>query len=402
MSKSLNRICPVCDHNEVKVLSKINLAVIEDFPLPKAYDLVACSKCGHVFNDVAYTEHYNDYYSNYQEVSNFSVPTKDGSDTPENKLESRYLDTAKFIGYFGDVNKNDHILDVGCSYGGVLLHLQEMGHENLYGMDLDRKSLEHLNQFGIQTIRGSIFDEQLDQLNGKFDLIILGHILEHLERPRAAIENVEKWLKPNGKIVVEVPDLLQYPMTSPFPGFFAEHEHINHFSLTALMNLMQNYQMKASYANRIFALIPNFPCIHAVFEKSEIKSKLIYSENDEVAMRTCMEVPNQYGRIVLDNIERLGNREVILWGAGMYAYRLMTHTAITEKIIIAVVDKSKNKHGKKVMDIEIQDVDFIKKAPHAVIVICSTTKCDDILRMIKENQFENEIIVPFIEGGKYD
>lgn len=402
MEKNKHRNCPICDHAYSNTLKEIQLEVIDDFILPTEYSIVACLNCGHVFNDVEYNDNYVEYYSNYQDISNFSVPTRENSDLSEVKLESRYLGTANFIENFCDLDQEAQILDVGCSYGGVLLHLKEKKFQNLHGLDLDSKSLDNLRKANISTTIGSIFDENIEALNTKFDLIILGHILEHLHNPQKALQNVEKWLKPNGKILIEVPDLIQYPETSPFPSFYAEHEHINHFGLISLMNLMRGYKLTASYANHIFALIPNFPCLHAVFEKGDMTNQLIYSSNDEIAMRNCLSEPNQYGKIVLNNVKKLDNRQIILWGAGMYAYRLLTHTELKNKNIVAIVDMSEEKLGKKIINHEITKVESISQYPNAVIVICSTTKCDDILRTIEINQFTNDVIIPFIEGGNYD
>ncbi len=40
-----------------------------------------------------------------------------------------------------------------------------------------------------------------------FDAITVWHVLEHLERPRAALERIGSWLKPDGALLVGVPNL---------------------------------------------------------------------------------------------------------------------------------------------------------------------------------------------------
>lgn len=399
MSGTNYRNCPICNEKRVKNISDINLEVIEDFLLPTEYSIVACSNCGHVYNDVEFTNGYTEYYSNYQDVSNFTVP--DENDHDYMSMESRYLKSAVFIDNYCEIDKSDKVLDVGCSYGGLLINLKKMSYDNLYGLDMDDKSLENLKNNGISVKRGSIFDV-INDFEGSFDLIVLGHILEHLHNPKAAIENVSKWLKPNGKILIEVPDLLQYPATSPFPGFFAEHEHINHFSLISLMNLMDDYRLVASYSDRIYALIPNFPCLRAIFEKCNLKNEVIYSKNDEIAMEKSLTTPNEYGEIVVENIDSIKNDEIIIWGAGMYSYRIMTHTNVKNMNIVAIVDKSQSKHGKMVLGRSIKDTTLVKRFPNAVILVCSTTKCNEIIEDIRANGYENRVVIPFIKEDKND
>lgn len=40
----------------------------------------------------------------------------------------------------------------------------------------------------------------------KFDLLILGHVLEHVEHPVEVLTNLKKYLKPDGKIICSVPN----------------------------------------------------------------------------------------------------------------------------------------------------------------------------------------------------
>lgn len=54
------------------------------------------------------------------------------------------------------------------------------------------------------------------ELAGTFDLITLSHVLEHLPDPAADLRTIrEKWLSPDGLLLVEVPDLYTHPSFEP-------------------------------------------------------------------------------------------------------------------------------------------------------------------------------------------
>lgn len=394
-----NRKCPICCSEGKKVIKHIKIIVPEGFLLPSEYDMVTCQYCGSVFNDVPYSDAYDEYYSNYKSNTNFTIPSEDSYLTNKEKRENRHWKAANFIANNAQVDKDADILDVGCSYGATLSVLKKKGYTNLFGLDLDEKSVSFLRESGITSKRGSIFTEELNEFNDKFDLIILGHILEHLHEPKKAIKNISRWLKPNGKVLIECPDLYQYPKTSKFPGFFAEYEHINHFSIISLMNLMSDFNLKAYSSDTIYALIEDFPCLYTLFEKSDSNNSICKTMNDEICMKNCLLKPNKHGEVVLENIERLKDDEIALWGAGQFLYRILTHTPLNKCNIKHIVDRNPDKWGRFYFNIKIEEprslLDFKGK-----IVICTTTSVDSVLADINSLGIKNELIIPFTKESE--
>ena len=92
-----NRPCPVCYSNNKRTIKHINNIVPNDFILPSEYDMVVCDSCGFVFNDVPDSKCYNDYYSQYKENTNFSIPSEPDYMQTKGKRESRYFTSVAFI-----------------------------------------------------------------------------------------------------------------------------------------------------------------------------------------------------------------------------------------------------------------------------------------------------------------
>jgi SAM-dependent methyltransferase len=91
------------------------------------------------------------------------------------------------------------ILDIGCGAGHFLNRLADIGYTNLLGIDPfipnDTKSTG-----GVPILR-----RELSELDGRFDLVMFNHSLEHVEAPRDVLASACRLLTPNGQCVVRIP-----------------------------------------------------------------------------------------------------------------------------------------------------------------------------------------------------
>lgn len=66
------------------------------------------------------------------------------------------------------------------------------------------ESLRH--RFPMANVVNSLFEDFVPE--SKFDFIVLGHVLEHVENPKEILELCGTWLNPNGTIFAAVPNAL--------------------------------------------------------------------------------------------------------------------------------------------------------------------------------------------------
>jgi SAM-dependent methyltransferase len=98
---------------------------------------------------------------------------------------------------------NDAILDVGCGNGSLLTKLYKMGFTNLTGID---PFINEGHDYGA--IR--IFKKDISEVEGKFDVIMMHHALEHMPEPLKALKKAHSLLNDEKFLLVRIPVMGNY------------------------------------------------------------------------------------------------------------------------------------------------------------------------------------------------
>jgi len=129
-----------------------------------------------------------------------------------------------------------HILDVGCGEGFTLekLHANDIG-EELVGIDFLETAIaigkkEHPY---LDLRQGNIYDIPFD--SNSFDLVICSEVLEHLEDPVRALDELHRVA--NTYVLLSVPNEPFFLLSNFLRGknlkrFGNDIEHINHWSIS--------------------------------------------------------------------------------------------------------------------------------------------------------------------------
>ena len=224
MSYPLMIDCPTCGNTVTKTWFSAPDRFHQRSPL---YTLVYCTSCSLVWtNDppppCEMTYHYG---ADYHRLVN-----RAGETSPK-----RWRRHAEILTKF---KSGGAVLDVGCSSGSFLAALS--GQEwNLYGIEMSSNSAEKaVARTGAKIFVGDVFDAEFEPET--FDAITCFDVLEHLYQPRATLQKIWQWLKPDGVIYLFVPNIRCWE-SRLFGSYWYGLElprHLYHFSPNSLKALV--------------------------------------------------------------------------------------------------------------------------------------------------------------------
>lgn len=138
-------------------------------------------------------------------------------------------------------NKNATILDIGPGFGELIELLGvNLGYKQVSAIDLSAEVVEFCNQcLPNSTTKVDDSSEFLRQNPRMFDRIFMLHVLEHLPKLEVIplLQKVKESLKPDGKLIIEVPNLAN-PFTGPYIRYadFTHEIGFTELSLAYVLN----------------------------------------------------------------------------------------------------------------------------------------------------------------------
>jgi SAM-dependent methyltransferase len=155
--------------------------------------------------------------------------------------------------------KGGRILDVGCGAGQFLWALDSKRWEKT-GVELSRDTVELLRSRlpSLRLIAGDIYSSELPEAS--FDAITFWHALEHLPDPEAVLGRAASLLRPDGWLVVSLPNLASFQarlFRKYWYPFDDVPRHLYHFSERALDLLLERVGLQTQ-KHLLFSRLVNF------------------------------------------------------------------------------------------------------------------------------------------------
>lgn len=118
-------------------------------------------------------------------------------------LGVRYWDFRDRVA-FRHVTGND-ILDAGCGEGVTLEKLVKLFPQaRVIGLDAEPENLEICRKHGLPVQGGSLYE--LPFADASFDTVLFAEVIEHLEAPEKALEEIFRVLRPGGRVIIIFPN----------------------------------------------------------------------------------------------------------------------------------------------------------------------------------------------------
>lgn len=240
--------CPVCHSTQFVPYIQTQTMM---HPPTETFTFCQCAQCSVVFlNPRIKAEnldpYYQSYYLPYRTETAWGKYAKVVAQSQENMDKERVKICTKTI----SLNAKSKVLDLGCGKPTFLKQLFEQTDCQAYGVDFSSNGWDDNkeNWKGLHLLEGDL--ETVQTLNTQFDLITMWHYLEHDYVPTETIQTLKKLLTPNGKLVIEVPnvDSLTRKWQGPYWEGWHSPRHTVLYSPDTLRFLLENNGFKVEKA----------------------------------------------------------------------------------------------------------------------------------------------------------
>lgn len=198
----LDQVCHICEAK----FSKTYTFKEKMFGFSDEFKYNECSNCG-CLQIAEIPNNIDKYYPPYYYSFTQEIPTlKDHSFFKKLivnlKVKKIYKKSPELLRYLKSIKIKPHhkILDVGCGRGQLICELYNRGFINVGGVDkfLPRE-INH--GFGVKVLKCELSDLQ----SKSYDLVMMHHVLEHIEEQQKALIDCRNLLKTNGCLLIRIP-----------------------------------------------------------------------------------------------------------------------------------------------------------------------------------------------------
>lgn len=329
--------CPLCfSKNIEKIYCQKNIPVFNNIVYDNAEEskkckkgvirLMLCNNCGFVFNSQLNKKllKYNKDYDSNRSFSDYY---------------NKYVDNLIKLLVDKYQIRNKHILEIGGGDGAFLKSLCKQSDSKGTGFDPSYKGKK---QIGNISFVNDYFSKKYS--NTKTDIIVLRHILEHIENPNNFLSSILDNINTGESIIIiEVPDFDWILKHQTY--WDITYEHCNYFTVESIKNLFKLKKTALidifnSFSGQYLIAIGKFKSTSANYNEPSMLSEN-YIKNIQDLINNLKIKKNKVNSI-LGKIKKF-----TIWGiAGKGVIFInMLDEKILKKIPF-VIDINKNKQGK--------------------------------------------------------
>ena len=220
--------CTICKYREFdKISSRVRDST--------NHKIIKCRKCKHVqIYPIPSIDEDKEFYDKDMQNKNINFY---GSIEDHRRIS--VVDTTRRSIFVNKLTpKNGRILEIGSGHGFFVGAMHKKKY-NITGIEI---SIEK-RTMAKKVTKAKILDIDLnhDVLDiGKFDTIVMFHVLEHIADPISFLKKIRSLLKPGGKIIIEVPncDDFQLELNRSYRDFYWQRAHLQYFSPKTLKKIL--------------------------------------------------------------------------------------------------------------------------------------------------------------------
>ena len=307
--------CRICNSKKLKKYLDLGSQPLansflkkKDFKLEKRYplELLFCKKCS--LSQLSVVVDPKLIFNKYDYLSSSSKALSNHYNILVNGLEKKY-----------NLKNNSTVVDIGCN-DGVLLCNYSKKINNLIGVE-PSNAYKKIKDKRIKVINKFFNKETANYYLKKFEkakLITITNVLAHVDKANDLIQNIKLILDDNGKLIIEVPYILDMLNKGTFDLVY--HEHLSYFSINSIKHLLERNNLKIINLKKInFGASGPSLRIHATHKNNKLKESKIIEKLISLENKKKIKDYQTYLRFkekVKKNINKLRKKLLVLHNAG--------------------------------------------------------------------------------------
>lgn len=203
---------------------------------------VVCHNCGLVYvNPMPSKDELKSFYEiEYRKIySGSNYPNNEFLNIAQYDAKERYDFAEKYI------SEGSQVLEIGCGTGHFLNMIRSNKRAKVWGVEPGP-----FGEYGRKIFHLEISDKFIDDLQYPekcFDIIVLWHVIEHMKNPFKVLETLRKYLKPEGLLLLELPNLRRYCSEVRGNGIdtnFFQNAHLFSFTVNTISLMLRKNGFK--------------------------------------------------------------------------------------------------------------------------------------------------------------
>lgn len=211
---------------------------VKDYSVSKEEFELQYDSTYNLFKTFPIPENLDDYYQSEDYISH--TDSKRSLFERIYHLVKQYTLSQKERLIFSEVKKKGNLLDIGAGTGDFLAYAKSKNWE-VIGIEPSQKAKD------LALKKGVLFVKSTEELSdNSFDVITMFHVLEHVEDLDKQLSELKRISKPNGIIIIAVPNFKSYD-ANYYKEFWAAYDvprHIWHFSKIAIQKLFSEKEIE--------------------------------------------------------------------------------------------------------------------------------------------------------------
>ena len=213
----------------------------KDFSVTKeSFTVVTCDNCGFTFTNPRPTgSELGKYY-----LSEHYISHTNASKTLFEKIYQliRKISIKRKYRLISSYASKGKILDIGCGTGDFLNMCKQKQWKTNGIEPNERARRQCIDRYGLD-VSESV---NLEEVEGRFDIITMWHVLEHVDKLNETIIHLQRLLSENGRIIIAVPNINSYDC-SFYNKYWAGYDlpiHLYHFTKESIFNIFKKHKLK--------------------------------------------------------------------------------------------------------------------------------------------------------------